>query len=97
MRIDMMEAPLVPLQGKLSEKMHLKGQNGFNTLIFSAQKCRFWPKKGNFNPPQPIEPQYDCFLIVFGPLEPKSITFMHKIMILASLAHFRPTLANWVQ
>ena len=51
MMIDMLEAPLVPLQGKLSEKMHLKGQNGFKTGIFSAQKCHFWPKKSNFYPP----------------------------------------------
>ena len=40
---------------------------------------------------------YDCFLIVFGPLEPKNIIFTFKITILAILAHFRPTLANWVQ
>jgi len=37
----------------------------------------------------------DCFLIVFGLLKPKSITIRHKIMILANLAHIRPTLANW--
>ena len=41
--------------------------------------------------------QFNCFLLVFRPLEPKSITFIHKIMILVILAYFRPTLANWVQ
>ena len=46
-------------------------------------------------PKNAIFDQYDCFLIVFGLLKPKSITIRHKIMILANLAHFRPTLANW--
>ena len=82
--------------GIIGEKMRLEGQNGVKICNFEAQNCCFFPKRailthGNLN-----ETQYNCFLLELGSLEPKNITFTHIIMILAILAHFRPTLANWV-
>ena len=90
-------APLSIFTGEIKWKNAFRRPKGLQNLNFQCPKMLFLTKKGQFLSPKLIKTQYDCFLIVFCPLKPKSITYMHIIMILANLAHFRPTLANWFQ